>query len=217
MNRGWTRVGLLCVVAAGLLAPLSAGQLASRPAAEWIKLLDSPERIAGLHIDDVIARLQLKPGTVVADLGAGSGSFSLPFAGAVGPTGKVYAVEVDQMMLEHIRRKAAGQRVTNIETVLGKFADPALPAADVDVAFLHDVLHHIADRAGYLKQVPRYLKPGGRIAIIEFHPHASPHRDQPGLLVSKEQAQALMNDVGFIPAEEFSLFDDKWFVIYARR
>ena len=217
MSRGRTRAALTCVVAVGLLAPLSGGQLASRPPAEWIKLLDSPERVAGLHIDQVIAKLQLKPGTVVADLGAGSGSFSLPFAEAVGPTGKVYAVEVDQMMLEHIRGKAAGQRVTNIETVLGKFADPALPAADVDVAFLHDVLHHIADRAGYLKQAPRYLKPGGRIAIIEFHPHASPHRDQPGLLVSKEQAQALMNDVGFVPAEEYPLFDDKWFVIYARK
>jgi ubiquinone/menaquinone biosynthesis C-methylase UbiE len=217
MSSGWTRASLICVVAAGLLAPLSAGQLASRPAAEWIKLLDSPERVAGLQIDQVIAKLQLKPGTVVADLGAGSGSFSLPFAGAVGPTGKVYAVEVDQVMVEHIRRKAAGQRVTNIETVLGKFADPALPAADVDIAFLHDVLHHIADRAEYLKRVPRYLKPAGRIAIIEFHPHASPHRDQSDLLVSKEHARALMNDVGFIPAEEFPLFEDRWFVIYARR
>ena len=217
MSRGRARAALTCVVAVGLLAPLSAAQLASRPPAEWIKLLDSPERVAGLRINEVIGKLQLKPGTVLADLGAGSGSFSLPFAGAVGPTGKVYAVEVDEMMLEHIRRKAGDQRVTNIETVLGKFSDPALPAANVDVAFLHDVLHHIADRTGYLKQVPRYLKPGGRIAIIEFHPHASPHRDQPGLLVSKEQAQALLNGVGFIPAEEFPLFEDKWFVIYARR
>ena len=205
------------MVAAGLLAPLSAGQLASRPAAEWIEVLDSPERLAGLHIDEVIAKLQLKPGTVVADLGAGSGSFSLPFARAVGPTGKVYAVEVDEAMVEHIRRKAAGQRVTNIQAVLGKFADPALPAADVDVAFFHDVLHHITDRAGYLKQVPHYLKAAGRIAVIEFHPRASPHRDDPRLHVSKEQARALLNDVGFVPAEEFALFDDKWFVIYARR
>lgn len=218
MSRGRTRAALMCVVAAGLLAPLSAGQLASRPAAEWIELLDSPERLAGLRIDEVIAKLQLKPGTVVADLGAGSGSFSLPFARAVGPTGKVYAVEVDEVMVEHIRRKVAGQRVTNIEAVLGKFADPALPAAaDVDVAFLHDVLHHIADRAGYLKQVPLYLKPAGRIAIIEFHSHTSPHRADPKLHVSKEQARALLNDVGFVPAEEFTLFDDKWFVIYARR
>jgi ubiquinone/menaquinone biosynthesis C-methylase UbiE len=191
-------------------------QLASRPAAEWIKTLESPERIAGLRIDDVVARLNLKSGDVVADLGAGSGLFAFPLAKAVG-SGRVYAVELDEGFLTHIRAKAKAENVTNVVPVTGKFTDPSLPARDVDLAFFHDVLHHVENRPAYIKSVAGYVKPGGRIVVIEFNPGDSPHKDQPDLVVSKEQTAAWMSDTGFVPADDVGLFKDKWFVVYRRK
>ena len=85
------------------------------------------------------------------------------------------------------------------------------------MGFFHDVLHHVENRPAYLKSVARYIRPGGRIAVIEFHPMQSPHRDQPELVVSKEQTRAWMADAGFVPTEDVALFPDKWFVIYTRR
>jgi SAM-dependent methyltransferase len=190
-------------------------QLASRPADEWVKVLDAPERLAGLRVDEVVARLKLKPGDVVADLGAGTGPFVVPFAQAVAP-GKVYAVEIDRGFFPYIQGKAQAAAVANVQTVLGEFTDPKLPAPDVDVAFLHDVLHHVENRAAYVKHLSTYLEPTARIAVIDYHPAQSPHRDQPALQVSKEQAESLLAAVGFKPVEDVPLFADKWFVIFGR-
>jgi ubiquinone/menaquinone biosynthesis C-methylase UbiE len=199
-----------------LLAGTSAAQLGGRPAEDWIRTLESPERIASLKIPEVMAALALPPGSVVADLGAGSGPFEPAFAKAVGTGGKVYAVEVDKAFLPHIEAKARAAGITNVRTVLGEFTDPKLPAADVDLAFLHDVLHHIEDRPGYLKAVVKYLKPGARIAIIDYNPAQSPHSTDPALQVSREQATAWLSPLGFSPVKAVALAPDKWFVIYGR-
>ena len=83
-----------CVLAVGLARP-AAAQLASRSAEEWIKTLESPNRVAGLKIPETLAALKIKPGQIVADIGAGTGIFSFPFVQSVKPGGKVYAVDVD--------------------------------------------------------------------------------------------------------------------------
>lgn len=202
-------------IALGLVPP-AAGQLSGRPADDWATRLDRPDRIAGLRVDEIIARLGLKPGMVVADLGAGPGIFSVALAKVVGPTGKVYAVEIDKGFFPYIEKKAAEQQVSNVKTVLGQFTDPALPARDVDLGFFHDVLHHIEDRAGYLKALSAYVKPGGRVAIVELDPVKGGHKDEPALQVSKETARGWMAAAGFKPTEEIALFEDKWFVIYTR-
>lgn len=208
-------VGL--VLAIGALQ-VGAAQRASRPADDWVKTLEQPSRISELRIDEVIARLRLKPGNVVADIGAGSGVFSVPFGKAVSPGGKVYAVEIDQGFFAHINRKATAENVRNVQTVLGKFTDPNLPATDVDVAFFHDVLHHIEDPAGYMKSLGRYIKPSGRVAIIDFGAGQGPHRDQPELRLTKEQVTAWMANAGLKPAEEhFDVFSDKFFIVYSKR
>ena len=196
--------------------PLVAAQLASRPADDWVKTLESPERLAGLKIDEVVARLNLKPGEVVADLGAGSGPFEVALARAVSPRGRVYAVDIDGGFFPYIQRKAADAKVTNVQTVLGQPTDPKLPASDVDVAMFHDVLHHIQDRPAYLANLVRYLKPTARIAIIEFNPAQSPHKDDATLVVSREQASEWLTRSGFAHSTNVSLFPDKWFVVYSR-
>ena len=198
------------------LAAGASAQLASRPAEEWTKVLDIPEPLAGLKIHEVAASLELGTGQTVADLGAGTGPFVVPFAAHVGPKGKVYAVDIDPGFFPHIQNRAKQAGILNVQTVLGEFTDPKLPAADVDVAFFHDVLHHVENRPAYLESLVKYLKPDARIAIIDYHPAQSPHRDDPALQVSKEQATAWLAEAGFKPLYEIPLFTDKWFVIYRR-
>jgi len=171
-------IGLAAVGVVAAFGSVATGQLSSRPAEDWIARLERPDRVAGLKIDYIVSKLELKPGQVVADIGAGPGVLSLPIAKTVSPLGKVYAVEIDQAFLDHIAKRAKEQNVTNVTGVLGKPVDPNLPARDVDVALFHDVLHHIADRAGYLKAIAKYVKPEGHVAIIEL-PANGAHKDEP--------------------------------------
>jgi ubiquinone/menaquinone biosynthesis C-methylase UbiE len=218
MRRNCQRAaGLAGLVLAIGLAQAPAWQLGNRSADEWIKRLDRPERVASLKIEEILAKLQLQRGDVVADIGAGAGVFTVPLAKTVSPGGKVYAVEIDQALLDYINRKVIEQDVKNVVTVLGRFEDPSLPATDVDLAFFHDVLHHIKDRAGYLKKLAGYLKPSARIAMIELDPKKGGHKDEPEMQLTKDQVTAWMADSGLKLVAEFDMFDDKWFTVYARR
>jgi cyclopropane fatty-acyl-phospholipid synthase-like methyltransferase len=228
INLGVTRVGARASHSAGrtaafgiaacvLATGVSWAQLASKPADDWTARLERPERVAGLKIDYIISSLKLKPGDIVADIGAGPGVLSLPIAKAVAPGGKVFAVEIDQAFLDHISQKTKEQGISNVRPVLGAPVDPKLPERDVDVALFHDVLHHIEDRAGYLKATVQYLKPTGRVAIVELPPNGS-HKDDPALVVTQSQVNAWMDAAGFKPVQEVSgLNEGKWFTIYARK
>lgn len=202
----------LCV---GFAQPASA-QLAGRSTEEWLKTLENPTRIAGLKVDETVTKLGLKPGAIVADIGAGAGIFEASLAQAVSPGGKVYAVDIDKGLIDHIAERAAERHITNVQGVVGTFTDPKLPVRNVDLAFIYDVLHHIEARAEYLKNLAGYLKPSGRIAVIDFRPGQGGHRDLPELQVAREQATAWMAAAGLKPVEEIELFTDKWFVIYGK-
>ncbi len=129
-------LGLLAISAQ--IVPLSALQLGGRPAEQWAVVLESGRRLGSLEIDEVVSRMEIQPGDVIADVGAGTGVFSVSLARAVGPTGPVLAVEVDPGFLPMIEQKAVDGGVENIQTVLGEFTDPNLPRRDIDVAFFHD-------------------------------------------------------------------------------
>jgi ubiquinone/menaquinone biosynthesis C-methylase UbiE len=211
------RLTCLAFVLGVALARPAAAQLASRTAEEWINTLETPARVESLKIYETMAKLGLKPGQMVADIGAGTGIFSLRFASAIKPGGKVYAVDVDEKLLEHIAEAATEQGLVNVMPVLGEFDDPSLPV-EVDLAFINDVLHHIEHRAEYLKNLAEYLKPGGRIAVIDFIPELGGHKTQPELQVTQAQTTAWMAAAGLKPVEEIKgLFTDKWFVIYAKQ
>ncbi|HLH00367.1 MAG TPA: methyltransferase domain-containing protein [Bryobacteraceae bacterium] len=212
----WLLTGIL--LAGGLTQ--SFAQLAPRKADEWVNTLEGPQRIAGQKIDEVLADLSLKPGMVVADIGAGSGLFSRRLAKAVAPGGKVYAVDIQQDLLDYIDKRDKEENIRNVQTVLGEFNDPKLPARNVDLAFINDVLHHIQNRAAYLKALGTYIKPTGRIAIIEMNKDdpKTPHRNQPELLVGRDEILQWMSNAGFKLAEEHpDLFPGtKWFLVFAR-
>jgi ubiquinone/menaquinone biosynthesis C-methylase UbiE len=211
---------ILGVILAGSFTE-SRAQLAARKADEWVTTLEGPQRVATQKIDEVLSKLALKPGMVVADIGAGSGLFSRPLAKAVAPAGKVYAVDVQQDLLDYINKRDKEENIRNIQTVLGEFNDPKLPARDVDLAFINDVLHHIQNRAVYLKALGGYIKANGRIAIIEMNKDDpnTPHKSQPELLVGRDQIQQWMSDAGFKLVQEHpDLFPGtKWFLVFGKK
>jgi cyclopropane fatty-acyl-phospholipid synthase-like methyltransferase len=202
-----------------LLCPTTraSGQLGSRPVEEWIKTLDGPGRVASLRIDEVVAAMKLQPGQTVADIGAGPGLFEPALAKAVGPRGRIYAVEIDRGFFAEIRKRVAAADVTNVETVFGQFTDPMLPAKNVDVALFNDVLHHVEKRAEYLKTLARYLAPSGRIAVVDYESGKGPHSSQPDLEVSRQQLATWMRDAGLAQVDDVKLFPDKYFLIFAKR
>jgi precorrin-6B methylase 2 len=194
------------------LTDTAAFQLQQRPAKEYIERMDRPGRVAGLKIDEVVEKLQLKPGDIVADVGSGSGAFSIPMARAVGPTGTLYAVDIDQEMIDFVGDRAEKAGLKNVRKVLGEYDDPKLPVRDVDVAFFHRVLHMIELRQAYVNAVSKYLKPDGRIVIIEKEPEESTN----WMWLRRSDVDSWMAAIGFYPAERFGVFDDKWFVSYQR-
>jgi ubiquinone/menaquinone biosynthesis C-methylase UbiE len=168
-----------------------------------------------MRIAEIIAALKLAPGQKVADIGAGSGLLTGPLALATGSTGTVYAVDIDRGLLAHIEQRAREQQIPNIKTVLGEFKDPKLPEP-IDLAFINDVLHHIEDRPTYLKNLAGYLKPGGRVAIVDFKPETSPHRTQAEMVMSEAQTEEWLRAAGLRLSERVTLFDDRFYIIYAK-
>ena len=206
---------VVALVVAVAVVPAVYAQRASRPADDWIATLEAPDRIAGLRIPDVVAGMKLRPGDVVADLGAGSGPFVVPLSKAVSAKGKVLAVEIDRNFFPHIQQKAKAAGVANVQTIAGEPTDAKLPEP-VDVALLHDVLHHIENPPAYFKSLAKYLKPASRIVIVDYLAKQGPHRDDPSLQVGKEDAAKLLAAIGFRPVEDVAMFPDKYFVIYGR-
>ena len=131
--------------------------------------LNSPWRARWQQPEAVIRSLALQPGAQVADLGAGGGYFTFRLADAVGPAGKVYAVDVDKGNLDYIARRAQEQGYTNVETILAKYDDPLLPTGGIDLIFTCDTYHHLEARTDYFASAARYLRPGGRVAIIDLN------------------------------------------------
>ena len=211
------RSALLAAVVLLSAVPAAFAQLGARTTEQWLRTLDSAQRVAKLKVDEAVAVLRLAPGAVVADIGAGSGTFTLPLARAVGDRGRIYAVEIEAGLVEHIARRTRENGTPQVQAILGGFTDPKLPARDVDVAFIFDVLHHIEKRPEYLRALVGYLKAGGRIAVIDFHPELGPHRDDPALQVPRAQCDAWFAALGFFPVAIHPLYTDKWYVEYARR
>src|SRR5437867_3029293 len=142
----------LCLIAFLVAASPVVGQQPRRqpPAKEYIKILEDPHRIERLKPQEIVQSLGLKPGDVVADIGSGSGLFTRPLARTVQPGGKVYAVDIDKELLEHVEKTAKEQNIANITTIVGENDSPRLPPATVDLAFICDTLHHIENRQTYL-------------------------------------------------------------------
>lgn len=134
-------------------------------AADW---LERPEREEEERPSLAIEALKLKPGDVVADIGCGTGYFSWRMAKLVGPKGKILGVEIQQEMLDLLAANMKQRGVTNVAGVLGTITDPKLPAKSVDLVLMVDVYHEFDHPLEMMERICDALKPGGRVAFIEF-------------------------------------------------
>ena len=133
--------------------------------ADW---LERPEREKEERTDLLLPALKLKPGDAVADIGCGSGYYTRRLAKAVGTNGVVFAVEIQQEMLDLLTNKLATEKIFNVKPVLGTITDPKLPRAAVDVILMVDVYHEFDHPFEMVEAMCQSLKPGGRIVFVEF-------------------------------------------------
>ncbi|MGE0455892.1 MAG: class I SAM-dependent methyltransferase [Vicinamibacteria bacterium] len=178
----------------------------------FIAMLEDPARDAYQRPDEVVAALALRPGDVVADIGSGSGYFALRLARAVGEQGRVYAVDIDPDLIKHLNRRIRDAGLRNLHTVLVPPDDPLLPDASIDLFFICDTWHHIPEQPRYLAGLKRMLKPGGRVAMVDFHKRALPVGPPLSLKISREELIAQMRRNGFVLAKEHGLLAYQYFL-----
>jgi predicted methyltransferase len=170
-------------------------------------------RDAWQHPDRVIETLAIHPGDAVADVGSGGGYFTFRLARAVGPSGKVYAVDVDEGLNEYVARRAREDGLDNVAVVLARYDDPLLPQSGVDLIFTCNTYHHLDDRVAYFAKARKYLRPGGRVAIIEYKGTGWFERwfghSTPSAAIRSEMEAAgyrLQQDLDFLPRQHFLVF-----------
>ncbi len=163
-----------------------------------------------------MAALGLKPGDRVADLGSGPGYFTLRFARAVGPAGKIYAVDISRKMLDYLEKQAQAEHLMNIQPVLAEPHNPKLPLASVDVIFICDTLHHISDRLTYYPFLTRALKPGGRFANIDFYKRPLPVGPPVHMKIAKADMIREAESAGFHLVRQYDFLKYQYFLVFRR-
>src|SRR5262249_37474748 len=143
--------------------------------------------------------------------GAGSGLFTRPMAQKAGEKGVVYAVDIDAEMIKHIDKTIAEQKLTNIKTIIGSETDPKLPEP-VDLIVIIDTMHHIGNQSVYVKGLKRYLKNGGRIAVIDFSKNWPIGHEK--MVFTVDDLDGWMNAAGFRRVEKYDFLENNFFVIY---
>src|SRR5262245_13100496 len=157
----------------------------------------------------VVSDLALATGARVADLGSGGGYFTFRLARAVGPSGRVFAVDVDEGLNAYVAGKAVDQGLANVTTVLAAPDDPRLPEP-VDLLFTSNTYHHLESRAAYFRAVrERHLAPGGRVAIVEFKPEKTSHA------TPRETIEQEMTAAGFRLVKSFDYLERQHFLVFA--
>ena len=183
--------------------------------AQWSKVFDDPKRDAWQKPRELVAALALPPGATVADLGAGTGYFSLPIATRV-PNGRVYAVDIQQEMLDIVANRAASAGLANVTPVLATETDPRLPAGTVDLVLMVDAYHEFSHPLEVMTGVVRALKPGGRVVLIEYRaedpavPILALHK------MSEAQAKKEMQAVGLECEKTLALLPQQHFMVFAK-
>jgi tRNA A58 N-methylase Trm61 len=197
------RGSLLALVAASLLAgqgehPVTGRQIAGVMGVQGADWLNRPEREKEENPEGALDALGIRPGMVVADVGAGTGYMSMRLAKRVGPDGKIYANDLQPEMLRRLRANAAKAGFTNIETVQGEEADPKLPRGQMDLVLLVDVYHEFSKPREMIDKIRESLKPDGRLVLLEYRKEdpSVPIREEHKMTVAGVRAE--LEPQGFV-------------------
>ena len=180
-------------------------------AEKWAHVFDDPERDAWQKPHEVIKALALKPDAIVADIGAGTGYFSMRFAHML-PQGRVYGVDIEPDMVKYLSDLAKREGLKNVTAVAGKPADPRLPEK-ADLVVLVDVYHHVEDRERYFRNLQKSLKPGGRVAVIDFRMD-SPVGPPQSTRIAPDRVKAELKRAGYALAQEHAFLPNQYFLVF---
>jgi SAM-dependent methyltransferase len=180
---------------------------------QWAQEFDDPKRDAWQKPHEVIQALALKADAIVADIGSGTGYFSVRLAHMV-PKGRVYGVDIEPDMVKYLAERAKRDGLKNLISVKGEPGDPLLPEK-VDLILMVDTYHHIEDRDRYFRTLHNSLKPGGRIAIIDFRMDSldGPPKSARSTL---EAIEAELNRAGYTLVQEHGFLPNQYFLIFQR-
>ena len=182
-----------------------------KDAERWAHVFDDPARDAWQKPHEVIQALALAPEARVADLGAGTGYFSARLANML-PKGRIYAADLEPDMVRHLGERAKREGLANLVPVASAPDDPRLPEK-VDLVLLVDVYHHIEDRTRYFAKLRASLRPGGRVAIVDFRLDA-PVGPPRAARVAPEQVKEEMKRAGYTPSAEHEFLPYQYFVVF---
>lgn len=210
------RLLLLCLLL--IVAPAWAGQnpappqalrrATSAPYTGDLTIFDSPGREQRLHLNRVMDILGIAPGKNVADIGAGSGWFTVRAARRVGSAGTVYAVDINPEAISYIDRRLKGESLSNVKTILSKSDDPLLPQDAVDAVLLLKTYHEVADPVALLEHLRPSLRPGAKLGIIDRNGNGTDHGVS-RKIVLKEAEQAgyqMLQDYDFVKPDGMDYF-----------
>lgn len=179
------RFVLLFAILSTLLAACGAGNEATTASEKdelnldlWLERLEVGSRELYSARNAVVGAVPLNEGDWVADIGAGTGLYSLMFAEKVGADGQVFAEDIEVLFLDLITRRSADADINNITSVLGREDDVTLPESSMDVVFIADTYHYFGDRETVMRSVLRSLKPGGSLILVEFDIEAGEPRPE---------------------------------------
>jgi ubiquinone/menaquinone biosynthesis C-methylase UbiE len=179
--------------------PLTGRRIAPVMGSAGAGWLERAERETEEQPEKALDAMNLRPGMVVADVGAGTGYMTLRIARRVGPTGKVYGNDLQPEMIRRLRDNAAKAKLDNIETVLGDEADPKLPAGRMDIVLMVDVYHELSRPQAMLRNIRAALKPSGRLVLLEYR------KEDPAVPIRLEHKMTVEEVKTEIEAEGFKL------------
>lgn len=183
----------------------------------YMKALEDPRRDEYQKPHEVMHALGIKPGEIIADIGAGTGYFTFHLARHVGAKGKVYAVDVSPDMIRHINRRIRDGKTANVVTVLADNDDPLLPDGSVNRFFICDVWHHVENQTKYLSLMKTIIKPGGEIVMIDFHKKELPFGPPMEMKIAREDLIKQMETNGFRLAKEHTFLPYQYFLVFTAR
>ncbi len=192
--------------------------VANTDVAAWNRAFESERREVYVKRDEIVAATGVKPGMSVADVGAGTGLFTMLFAAAAKP-GTVYAVDISPAFVEYIRDTATKRRMRNVTAILNDGVEVGLPEASVDLVYLSDVYHHFEHPAETLASLKKALRPKGRMVVIDYErvKGVTPPSRMDHVRLDKQAAIREIEAAGFKLLEEKKLMRENYFLVFTQK
>jgi ubiquinone/menaquinone biosynthesis C-methylase UbiE len=185
----------------------------------WVRRFESPGREVYDKRKQIVAAAHLRKGAAVADVGAGTGLYTMLFSEAVGPQGTVYAVEIAPRFLDYLGQRAKKAGVRNVKVVKGTETSAELPPASVDLVFLCDTYHHFEEPQKNLASIRKALRPDGELMVVDFkrEPGKTPAWILEHVRVGQPEVTAQIEAAGFTRIEELPLLKENYVLRFRSR